>query len=148
MRGDTTGAPSTCSAAAGIAKLSAWFAAFQRADSLGLADAIAVRDSTPWVFSTGKFTRADRFVRIDSLSALLGYARSRARHHERLRVDSVRFTGWRERRLGFLPYYMRTADDLGAIPLQGIGKGALVCTGRVLVLNLAPGGDPVRAVGR
>ncbi len=50
IRGDTTGAPRGCSAAAGVSAISAWFAAFNDADSAKLARA----SSTPngrFVFS-------------------------------------------------------------------------------------------------
>jgi hypothetical protein len=127
IRGDTTGAPSGCSAAAGITAINEWFAAFNRADSAGLARATA---PVPFVVSTGRFTRTEPFVRLESARALLAYVRDRARHHDRITLDSVRFYGWvhgRGRALGFMPFFVRTADDLGQTPLHGTGKASYLC---------------------
>src|SRR5580765_3077377 len=73
IRGDTTGAPRGCSAASGIAALSAWFAAFTDADSARLAKA----SSTPngrFVFSIGKFATSDRFFLARTFQDLVSYA--------------------------------------------------------------------------
>src|SRR5437763_10710033 len=94
IRGDTTGAPRGCSAAAGISAISAWFAAFTDADSAGLAKA----SSTPhgrFVFSIGKFTRSDTSIHARIFEELLAYARQRARQGERITVQEGRFHGWR-----------------------------------------------------
>lgn len=138
IRGDTAGAPPGCSSAAGISAINEWFAAFNRADSVGLARATA---PVPFVVSTGRFTRAEPFVRIESSGALLAYVRKRARHHERLTLDSVVFYGWVHgggRALGFMPFYARAADDLGSTPLHGVGKASYLCGKGIHVLNLAP----------
>lgn len=138
IRGDTAGAPSGCSAAAGIRAINEWFAAFNRADSAGLARATANR---LFVVSTGRFTHAESFVRIESPDALLAYVRERARHQERLTLDSVRFYGWVHgggRALGFMPFYAREADDLGPEPLHGVAKASYLCGEGIHVLNLAP----------
>jgi hypothetical protein len=138
IRGDTAGAPPGCSVAAAINAIDAWFTAFNRADSVGLARATA---PVPFVVSTGRFTRAEPFVRLESSRALLTYARERARRQERVTLDSVRFYGWvhgRGRALGFMPFYVRTADDLGPTPLHGIGKASYLCGKGIHVLNLGP----------
>src|ERR1051325_5618745 len=73
IRGDTTGAPRGCSAAAGISAISAWFAAFNDADSVALAKA----SSTPngrFVFSIGKFGTSDTFFRARTLEEQIGRA--------------------------------------------------------------------------
>lgn len=62
---------------------------------------------------------------------------------ERYAPREIRFHGWRETRLGFTPRYTRTADDLGARALEGIGKAEYWCPDGVAVLNLAPV-SPVR----
>src|SRR6187397_1098893 len=83
IRGDTTGAPRGCSAAAGISAIRAWFAAFTDADSAALAKA----SSTPkgrFVFTVGKFATSDRFFSGRTFEELLAYARERARQHERM----------------------------------------------------------------
>jgi hypothetical protein len=136
--GDTTGAAPGCSAAAGIAAIDAWFRAYNLADSAGLARTTQLRH---FVVSTGRFTPTEPFTRIESLPALVSYVRQRARHHERLTLTSVRFYKWvhgARRELGFMPIYVRTADDLGPTPLHGVGKAAYLCNEGVLVLNLAP----------
>src|SRR5213595_3488650 len=93
IRGDTTGAPRGCSAASGISAISAWFAAFTDADSARLAKA----SSTPngrFVFSIGKFATSGTLIRGRTFEDLLAYARERARQHERMTVQEVRFNGW------------------------------------------------------
>jgi len=145
VRGDTTGAPSGCSAAAGIAAITTFFAAFNDADSAGLAAATSSRRGDRWVFSTGKFTPTDTFVRIENLADLVRYARKRTGRHERMTVQQAQFNGWRGELLQFMPiYFLRAADDLGRKPRPGIGKGALRCGQGIRVLNLAPrpGFDP------
>jgi hypothetical protein len=142
IRGDTTGAPRGCSAASGISAISAWFAAFTDADSAGLAKA----SSTPngrFVFSSGKFATADKFIRTRTFEELLAYARERARQHERMKVQEVRFKGWRGRVLEFDPiYFTRAANDLGDAALPGIGKGGYWCGQGVWYLHLAPRVSP------
>ena len=137
VRGDTSGAPSGCSAATGIAAIDAWFAAFQNVDSTLLVGATAVRRG--FVFSTGKFTPTDSFVAAHTLPELLSYARKRARVHEHIAVQEVAFNGWRGNGLEFGPiYFLRTAADLGNKALFGIGKGEYWCGQGISVLNTAP----------
>ena len=138
IRGDTTGAPRGCSAAAGISALRAWFTAFTDADSAGLAKA----SSTPkgrFVFSIGKFATSDRFFLARTFEELLAYARERARQHERIAVQEVRFDSWRGRVLQWDPiYFTRSANDLGDKALPGAGKGGYWCGQGVWYLHLAP----------
>jgi len=136
VKGDTTGAPAGCSTAAAIEAISNWFTAYNAADSAGLARSMAPRRTL--VFSAGKFTRTDSFVVAHTLPAILQYARIRASHHERLTLDGVRFYPWRGRELGFLPYYSRSADDLGPRPLPGIAKAQYSCARGIIVFNMAP----------
>lgn len=138
IRGDTAGAPAGCNAGAGINAVDRWFAAYNRADSAGLARVMSKRG---FVVSTGRFTRGESFRRIESFSVLVAYVRERARHHERLMLDSVTFYGWVHgggRALGFMPHYVRAADDLGLKPLHGVGKASYLCGEGIHVLNLAP----------
>lgn len=138
IRGDTTGAPRGCSAAAGISALRAWLTAFADADSAGLAKA----SSTPkgrFVFSSGKFATSDRFFLARTFEELLAYARERARQHERIAIQEVKFDGWRGRVLQWDPiYFTRSANDLGDTPLRGVGKGGYWCRQGVWYLHLAP----------
>ena len=90
------------------------------------------------MFSTGRFIASESSIRIESFPALLRYARHRARQHERMTLEGVQFYGWRDRQLGFMPYYKRSADDLGPKPLLGIGKAGDLCGGGIYVFNLAP----------
>jgi hypothetical protein len=142
VRGDTSGAPRDCSAAAGISAISAWFAAFQNADSVGIARATAAPYRHRFVFSTGRFTRSEPFFAAHTLQELLPYARERARRHEYMTVQEVTFNRWRGQGLQFGPiYFMRSADDLGDRALPGIGKGEYWCGRGVSVLNLGPRPD-------
>jgi hypothetical protein len=139
VRGDTSGAPRGCSAAAGISAISALFAALQEADSAGLARATAAPYRGRFVFSTGKFTSSERFFVAHTLQELLPYARERARRHDRMRVQEVTFNRWRGPGLQFGPiYFMRSGDDLGDKALPGIGKGEYWCGRGVSVLNMGP----------
>ena len=138
IRGDTTGAPRGCSAASGIAAISAWFAAFTDADSAGLAKA----SSTPngrFVFSIAKFGTSDTVIPARTFQDLLAYARVRARQHERITVEGVTFDGWRGKVLQWDPiYFTRSADDLGDKALPGVAKGGYWCGQGVWYLHLAP----------
>jgi hypothetical protein len=148
IRGDTTGAPRGCSAAAGIAAISAWFAAFTDADSARLAKA----SSTPngrFVFSIANFGTADRLFRARTFEELLAYVRERARQHERMTVQEVRFAGWSGRVLQWdRLYFTRSADDLGDKSLAGVGKGGYWCRQGVWYLHLAPPQDSDRGTRR
>jgi hypothetical protein len=136
--GDTTGAPLGCSTAAAVAAIAEWFAAFQAADSARLARVSAAGTPGVFVVSMGGFTAADTFVTFGFLEDVVRHARQRARQHERFTLEGVRFYGWRGRALGFMPYYQRSADDLGPAPRAGVGKAEYHCGRGVAVLNLAP----------
>src|SRR5688572_28931348 len=91
IRGDTAGAPRGCSAKAGITAISAWFAAFNNADSVALARA----SSTPngrFVFSIGKFATEDPMIPARTFEDLIAHALKRARHHERVTVIDLTST--------------------------------------------------------
>ena len=138
VAGETTGAPAGCSTAAATAAIGGWFAAFQAADSAALARFSATRSPRGFVVSMGKFTATDPFVRLESLQAVLHHARRRAREHERLTLQGVRFYGWHGRILGFMPYYTRAADDLGPSGHAGFGKAEYYCGKGIAILNLGP----------
>jgi len=148
IRGDTTGAPRGCSAAAGISAISAWFAAFNGADSAGLARA----SSTPhgrFVFSMAKFADSDTSIPARTFEELLAYARKRGHQHERMTVQEVKFDGWRGKVLQWDPiYFTRSADDLGDKPLRGVGNGGYWCGQGVWYLHLAPRPDTDRGPRR
>jgi hypothetical protein len=135
--GDTSGAPTGCSTAAAINTINLWFSAYNGADSLGLSRAMAVHRPGGWVFSSGHFTPQDTFVRIQALPELVLYARARAQHEEHLRLTVVRFYGWRGRTLSFMPYYSRSATDLGPTPRAGTGKAVYACGQGIFKFNLA-----------
>ena len=141
IRGDTTGAPRGCSAASGISAIGAWFAAFSDADSAGLAKA----SSTPkgrFVFSIQKLATSDTLFRARTFEELLAYVRERARRHDRMTVQEIRFTGWSGKVLEFDPiYFTRTAEDLGDNAVRGVGKGGYWCRQGVWYLHLAPRQD-------
>lgn len=141
IRGDTTGAPRGCSAASGISAIKAWFAAFNDADSAGLARA----SSTPngrFVFSIGKFATSDKVTRARTFEELIAYVRERSRQHERMTVQEVRFNGWSGRVLEWdRIHFTRSANDLGDKTLRGVGKGGYWCGQGVWYLHLAPRPD-------
>src|SRR3989337_2797095 len=138
IRGDTTGAPRGCSAKSGISAISAWFAAFNDADSVRLARASATPNGR-FVFSIGKFATEDTFIPARTFQELLAYVRQRARQHERMIVEEVTFNGWRGEVMRFGPvYFTRSANDLGDKALSGVGKGGYWCRQGVWFLHLAP----------
>jgi len=138
IRGDTTRAPRGCSAKSGISAISAWFAAFNDADSVRLARASATPNGR-FVFSIGKFATEDTFIPARTFQELLAYVRQRARQHERMIVEEVTFNGWRGKVLQFGPvYFTRSANDLGDKALSGVGKGGYWCRQGVWFLHLAP----------
>ena len=138
IRGDTTGAPRGCSAKSGISAITAWFAAFNDADSARLARA----SSTPngrFVFSIGKFGTSDTFIPARTFEELIAYVRRRARQRDRITIQEVKFNRWRGRVLQFDSiYFMRSANDLGNEALPGVGKGGYWCGQGVWFLHLAP----------
>jgi hypothetical protein len=135
IRGDISGAPRGCSARTGIAAINNWFVAFNNADSAQLDQATAPR----FVFSIGALTRTEAFFVTRDIRTLVRYARNRAGRHEHLRIQEVTFNGWRGRGLEFGPiYFLRSADDLGANALPGMGKGEFVCGQGIHVLNVGP----------
>lgn len=81
------------------------------------------------MFSTGRLAPTDTFVRFDSASAPLAHARSCAQHNERLVLDSVRLSPWLRAALGFMPYFRRSADDLGAMSTYLDSRCPLARTG-------------------
>src|SRR3954471_3134341 len=108
--GDTNGAPHGCSAADGVRAVDAFVKALGRADSIGLARSLAPH----FVFSSGKWTPADTFFVGRSVAQVLGYARKRARAHDRILLDALWFNGWHKDDLWFGPiWFSRTAPALG-----------------------------------
>ena len=148
IRGDTTGAPRGCSAASGVSAISAWFAAFNDADSAGLARASATPHGR-FVFSIGKFATSDTVIPARTFEELLAYVRNRARQRERMTVQEVTFDGWRGQVLQWDPIYLtRSANDLGDKALPGVGKGGYWCGQGVWYLHLAPRPDTDRGPRR
>jgi len=148
IRGDTTRAPRGCSAASGISAITAWFAAFNDADSARLARASATPHGR-FVFSIATFATSDTSIPARTFKDLLAYARKRARQHERMTVQEVKFDGWRGQVLQWDPiYFTRSADDLGDKPLPGVGKGGYWCGKGVWYLHLAPRPDTDRGPRR
>ena len=141
--GDTSHAPPGCAAKAAINAITAWFRAFNDADSTTLARVLAPQ----FVVSTGKhWIVSDRHQSFEnSLPSLLAYVRLRHAKGERIVLQSISFTGWRDRKLGFIPNYLRSAEDLGPRPLVGIGKGEYWCPTGIRALNMAPASMAVRA---
>ena len=139
VRGDTLGAPRGCSAAAALTALERFIDAMNTADSVKLTSALALKRPLGYVYSVGRFVPAHKFFVGHSVPALLGYARARARYHDRLALQAVTFNGWRGAELHFGPvYFLRTADDVPDSLRYGIGKGGYVCGQGLAVFNVAP----------
>jgi len=134
VTGDTVGAPAKCRAAA-VASISRWFRSFTAADSAGLAATLA----PDFVISTGKnWVPWDAHGQFRTLGSLMAYVRARHARNERLVLREIAFTVSTENRLGFRPYFTRSADDLGTRPLEGLGKAEYRCGRGIVVLNMAP----------
>jgi hypothetical protein len=134
VRGDTSGAPSGCSASDAIAALQDWFVAMERGDSVILARSVAPR----FLFTSGGFSAKDTFVALQTVVDLVNYARRRSLQHERLQVDWIKFNYWNYRSLEFGPLaFRRSADDLGATPRWGTGGGQYICGQGISRMGLA-----------
>ena len=139
VTGDTAGAPDGCHVRDAVATIDLWFNAFNAADSTGLARSLAF----PSVVSIGgQWASGTLPRRLGDVADVVAYARERRRYDERLVLDSVQFRGWRGARLGFTPFYVRSASDLGSRPIAGIAKAEYWCHQGIKVLNMAP--DPFR----
>ena len=92
------------------------------ADSVGLTRTVASRRPNGFVYTVANVSPDEPMLQARSISDLLGYARRRARQHERLTIQAVTFNGWQGRALQLGPIYVkRTADDFGAAPRYGMG---------------------------
>jgi hypothetical protein len=121
---------------AAISALDRFVGAMNTADSATLVRALALRQS--YVYSVMRFVPSHEFFVGRSVPALLGYARRRARYHERLTLQAVTFNGWRGDELQFGPvYFVRVADDVPDSLRHGIGKGGYTCGQGLRVLNVA-----------
>ena len=139
VRGDTLGAPRGCSATAAIDALNRFVDGMNTADSVTLVGALALGRPLGYVYSIIRFVPSHEFFVGRSVPELLRYARARARHHERLTVQAVTFSGWHGAELHFGPiYFLRAADDIPHARRHGIGKGGYVCGQGLAVLNVAP----------
>jgi hypothetical protein len=133
VRGDTIGAPAGCSASAGVASIDLLITGIHRADSAGLAQALA----PTFVFSVIPVSPTDTFVIARTIPQLLRYAEDRQKIHERVELEAVTFSGWRGRRLDFGPiYFLRSADDTKNSTQRGGGKGTYDCGRGITVFNL------------
>jgi hypothetical protein len=140
--GDTSGLPPSCRAAAAVAAINNWFRAVETGDTLLIAAGVSRRFH--WV-SVSPFTLAEPAFTGYRWPGLRAYVERRGRARERLVLQSVTFTGWRQDALNFGPiYFERSADDLGPVPLQGIGKGAYACGEGLIALSVAPAYGPPR----
>jgi hypothetical protein len=136
VRGDTSGAPPSCSASTAVAALKGWFAAVSAGDTAAIRANVS---PTFEVFSAGRNGVPEPFFRGDQYRDLVAYVTRRARAHERLVLRRVVFNGWHGRRLWFGPVAVeRTADDLPGGVHMVIGKGVYECQRGLHALNTAP----------
>jgi hypothetical protein len=142
IAGDTSGVPPSCRTSAAVAAINSWFRAVETGDTLLIAAGVSRRFH--WV-SVSPFTRSEPEFTGYSWSDLRAYVERRRRAHETLVLRSVVFTGWRNGALNFGPiYFERSADDLGPVPLEGIGKGAYACGEGLVALSVARASGPPR----
>lgn len=136
MYGDASGGPAGCGAADAVTALQTWFRAVSTGDTTLVRKAIGA--GLQWVSVAQPLARytEPQFVGRD-LSSLIQYAAARGRVHESIELLELTFNGWRQGDLQIGPLsYRRTADDLGAAPLVGIGKAAYTCGEGLIVLSL------------
>ena len=140
IAGDTSGVPPSCRTSAAVAAIKTWFRAVETGDTLLIAAGVSRRFH--WV-SVSPFTRSEPEFTGYRWPDLRAYVERRGRARERLVLQSVTFTGWRHDALNFGPiYFERSADDLGPVPLDGIGKGAYACGEGLIALSVAPAYGP------
>jgi hypothetical protein len=140
IEGDTSGLPPSCRTSAAVAAINNWFRAVETGDTLLIAAGVSPRFR--WI-SVSPFTTSESGFTAGFWSDLRAYVERRARAHETLVLRSVVFTGWRNGALNFGPiYFERSAEDLGRVPLQGIGKAAYACGEGLIVLSVAPAYGP------
>ena len=138
--GDTTGLPPSCTASAAVAALTGWFRAVSTGDTRAISGNVSPRFD--WV-SVAPFAPKEPLFTTHEWADLASYVKRRSRAHERVRLESVTFTGWRSGTLHFGPLCLeRSADDLGPTPVRGIGKGAYKCGDGVVALSIASLTDP------
>lgn len=134
LLGDTLNAPAGCSTAMAIEALRAWI----RAVATGDAD-LARRVVAPefmWV-SVNRFRTPDSAFVARDTSSVMDFVRRRAPYHDRWTLQSITFNGWREHRLQMGPiFFLRTADDLGPVALEGAGKAEYQCPSGLYVLSV------------
>jgi hypothetical protein len=142
VAGDTSGLPPLCRASAAVAAINSWFRAVETGDTSLIVAGVSRRFH--WV-SVSPFTRSEPEFTGYIWSDLRAYVERRGRAHETLVLRSVVFTGWRSGALNFGPIsFERSADDLGPLPLQGIGKGAYACGEGLIALSVAAAYGPQR----
>lgn len=140
IAGDTSGVPPSCRTSAAVAAIKTWFRAVETGDTSMIAAGVSRRFH--WV-SVSPFTRSEPEFTGYRWPDLRAYVERRGRARERFALQSVTFTGWRHDALNFGPiYFERSADDLGPVPLPGIGKGAYACGEGLIVLSVAPAYGP------
>jgi hypothetical protein len=138
--GDTTGLPPSCTPSAAVAALAGWFRAVSTGDTRAISASVSPRFD--WV-SVAPFAPQEPLFTTHEWADLTAYVKRRSQAHERVRLESVTFTGWRSGMLQFGPLYLdRSADDLGPTPMRGIGKGAYKCGEGLVALSIASCTDP------
>ena len=142
IAGDTSGLPPPCRTSDAVAAINNWFRAVETGDTLLIAAGVSRRFH--WI-SVSPFTRSESLFTTGLWADLDAYAKRRARAREQLVLQSIVFAGWRSGALNFGPiYFERSADDLGPVPLQGMGKGAYACREGLIALSVAPAYGPPR----
>lgn len=143
VSGDTAGLPASCSPADAVEALASWFRAVASGDSRAIA--LGVSPRFDWI-SVAPFSASEHLFSGRRWADLRDYASRRAHARERIRIESITFTGWHSNALNFGPLYLeRTADDLGATPVRGLAKGAYACGEGILALSIAPISGPESA---
>jgi hypothetical protein len=142
IAGDTSGVPPSCRTSAAVAAINNWFRAVETGDTSLIAAGVSRRFH--WI-SVSPFTGSEPEFTGYRWPDLREYVERRGRAHETLVLQAVAFTGWRGGALNFGPiYFERSADDVGPVPLQGIGKGAYACSEGLIALSVTPAYGPPR----
>jgi hypothetical protein len=127
-----------CGTADAVAALRTWFRAVSTGDTLLVRQAIA--PTFQWVSVPLQLANSNaQFVGRD-LPSLTKYVAERGRMHDTIELQDLTFNGWEGDLLHIGPlWYRRTADDLGPVPLAGIGKASYLCGQGLFVLSIGRG---------
>jgi hypothetical protein len=132
---ESVGVASACTATATTALLKGFFAVLSAGRVLDLDEFFAPASRFMW-YANGVRPALRLHSMARDRGSLLGYLQRRQAKHERIRVDSVDFNGYRasDRTAHFGMLLRRTADDIPGGPQLLGGKGAVDCDSQRLMV--------------